>query len=115
MYERKLNKIALGGGCHWGTKAVFQTLTGVVKVVQGYVASIDENSSFLRHLSYNLIRYKQKTKVYWSLVKTQKQRLKEIMSECPVYKTIASKVVFNTSHYKWLNKKNICHFKVKSV
>jgi len=39
-------KIALGGGCHWCTEAVFQSLKGVEKVEQGYVASIDENSSF---------------------------------------------------------------------
>lgn len=39
-------KIALGGGCHWCTEAVFQSLKGVEHVAQGYVASIDENSSF---------------------------------------------------------------------
>ncbi|WP_339626816.1 peptide-methionine (S)-S-oxide reductase [uncultured Winogradskyella sp.] len=39
-------KIALGGGCHWCTEAVFQALKGVVKVEQGYVASIKENESF---------------------------------------------------------------------
>lgn len=39
-------KIALGGGCHWCTEAVFQALKGVGNVEQGYVASKDENSSF---------------------------------------------------------------------
>ena len=39
-------KIALGGGCHWCTEAVFQALKGVVKVEQGYVASVDANTSF---------------------------------------------------------------------
>ena len=39
-------KIALGGGCHWCTEAVFQALKGVVKVEQGYVASLDENKWF---------------------------------------------------------------------
>ena len=43
--DRK-NKIALGGGCHWCTEAVFQTLKGVENVEQGYVASVDENSDF---------------------------------------------------------------------
>lgn len=41
-----LIKIALGGGCHWCTEAVFQSLKGVEKVEQGYVSSIYENSSF---------------------------------------------------------------------
>lgn len=39
-------KIALGGGCHWCTEAVFQALIGVEKVEQGYVASTDENNTF---------------------------------------------------------------------
>ena len=39
------NKIALGGGCHWCTEAVFQSLNGVEKVEQGYVASLGDNSS----------------------------------------------------------------------
>ena len=39
-------KIALGGGCHWCTEAVFQALKGVAKVEQGYVASLDANTSF---------------------------------------------------------------------
>ena len=43
---KSLNKIALGGGCHWCTEAVFQALKGVKKVEQGYVASIEENKSF---------------------------------------------------------------------
>ncbi|WP_194767342.1 peptide-methionine (S)-S-oxide reductase [Tamlana sp. I1] len=41
-----LQKIALGGGCHWCTEAVFQSLIGVEKVEQGYVASVDVNASF---------------------------------------------------------------------
>ncbi len=40
------SKIALGGGCHWCTEAVFQSLIGVRKVEQGFVASTEENSSF---------------------------------------------------------------------
>jgi len=41
-----LEKIAFGGGCHWCTEAVFQSLLGVEKVEQGYVSSIDAHSSF---------------------------------------------------------------------
>ncbi len=40
------DKIAFGGGCHWCTEAVFQSLVGVLKVEQGFVASIDENAAF---------------------------------------------------------------------
>ncbi|WP_296311674.1 peptide-methionine (S)-S-oxide reductase [Winogradskyella sp. UBA3174] len=43
--DRK-TKIALGGGCHWCTEAVFQSLIGVSEVEQGFVASIEENKSF---------------------------------------------------------------------
>lgn len=32
-------RIGLGGGCHWCTEAVFQSLIGVSKVEQGYIAS----------------------------------------------------------------------------
>tara|TARA_R110002012_G_scaffold312248_1_gene522724 strand:+ start:305849 stop:306361 length:513 start_codon:yes stop_codon:yes gene_type:complete len=40
------SKIAFGGGCHWCTEAVFQSVIGVEKVEQGYVASLGENNSF---------------------------------------------------------------------
>ena len=42
----KIDKIAFGGGCHWCTEAVFQSLIGVSKVEQGFVASIGTNNSF---------------------------------------------------------------------
>lgn len=41
-----LEKIALGGGCHWCTEAIFQSLIGVQKVEQGYVSSTGENSDY---------------------------------------------------------------------
>ncbi len=44
--ENKLQRIAFGGGCHWCTEAVFQSLKGVVTVEQGFVASTDEYASF---------------------------------------------------------------------
>ncbi|QKX04265.1 peptide methionine sulfoxide reductase [Aquimarina sp. TRL1] len=44
--KRKHDKIALGGGCHWCTEAVFQSLKGVSKVLQGYVASTGEDHNF---------------------------------------------------------------------
>ncbi len=41
-----MEKIGLGGGCHWCTEAVFQSLRGVEKVEQGFVASTDQNDTF---------------------------------------------------------------------
>lgn len=39
-------KIAFGGGCHWCTEAVYQSLKGVEVVEQGFVASTGEESFF---------------------------------------------------------------------
>ncbi|MBJ7882170.1 peptide-methionine (S)-S-oxide reductase [Gelidibacter salicanalis] len=39
-------KIGFGGGCHWCTEAVFQSVKGVEKVEQGYVTSTKSNSGF---------------------------------------------------------------------
>ena len=36
-----IDKIGFGGGCHWCTEAVFQSLKGVQKVEQGYIASTE--------------------------------------------------------------------------
>lgn len=46
LLKPNIQKIALGGGCHWCTEAVFQSLRGVVKVEQGYVASLGEAHAF---------------------------------------------------------------------
>jgi peptide-methionine (S)-S-oxide reductase len=41
-----LQKIALGGGCHWCTEAVFESLIGVEKVEQGFIASTCNDNLF---------------------------------------------------------------------
>ncbi|WP_299248888.1 peptide-methionine (S)-S-oxide reductase [uncultured Aquimarina sp.] len=49
------SQIGLGGGCHWCTEAVFQSLKGVTLVKQGYISSIGKNNSFSEAVivSYN--------------------------------------------------------------
>jgi peptide-methionine (S)-S-oxide reductase len=41
-----LNKIALGGGCHWCTEGVFVSLRGVARVEQGWVSSTPPHDAF---------------------------------------------------------------------
>lgn len=41
----EVTKIGLGGGCHWCTEAVYQSLLGVGKVEQGFITSINEASN----------------------------------------------------------------------
>ncbi len=44
MYS--LEKIGFGGGCHWCTEAIFQSLLGVTDVRQGWIASEGEAFTF---------------------------------------------------------------------
>ena len=41
-----MDKIGLGGGCHWCTEAVFQSLKGVSLVEQGFIAPGNQKASF---------------------------------------------------------------------
>jgi len=40
------DRVGLGGGCHWCTEAVFQTLRGVVDVAQGFVCAPPPHDSW---------------------------------------------------------------------
>ncbi|MDD9908223.1 MAG: peptide-methionine (S)-S-oxide reductase [Ahrensia sp.] len=39
-------RIGLGGGCHWCTEAVFQSLKGVERVEQGFIRSLPPHESW---------------------------------------------------------------------
>ena len=41
-----MQRIGLGGGCHWCTEAVFQALAGVRSVAQGFIASVPPDDGF---------------------------------------------------------------------
>jgi peptide-methionine (S)-S-oxide reductase len=40
------SRIGLGGGCHWCTEGVFESLIGISKVNQGWIASSGEHFHF---------------------------------------------------------------------
>lgn len=40
-----IERIGFGGGCHWCTEAVFQSVAGVPKVQQGWIASVPPNDA----------------------------------------------------------------------
>lgn len=41
-----MRKVGFGGGCHWCTEAVFQSLVGVIKVEQGFIAPLEVRNAF---------------------------------------------------------------------
>lgn len=44
--RRMVRSAGFGGGCHWCTEAVFQSLRGVIDVNQGFIASRSPHDSF---------------------------------------------------------------------
>jgi len=40
------DRVGLGGSCHWCTEAIFLSLRGVVKVEQGWLASVNDDDWF---------------------------------------------------------------------
>ena len=57
-----MQKIGLGGGCHWCTEAVFQAVEGVTKVEQGYIASDPPADSFSEAVIVHYLPKKVKLK-----------------------------------------------------
>lgn len=43
--NNNLSKIGFGGGCHWCTEGVFQSLQGIIKVEQGWISSFELNDT----------------------------------------------------------------------
>ena len=41
-----MDRIGFGGGCHWCTEAIFQSLHGVDRVEQGWIGSTIPNDSY---------------------------------------------------------------------
>lgn len=41
-HSKVLNSIGLGGGCHWCTEAIYLSLIGVIRVDQGFIASVEQ-------------------------------------------------------------------------
>ena len=66
--KNKLTKIGFGGGCHWCTEAIFQSLIGVVEVAQGFVASTGNDDSFseavIVHFDPKIISLKDLTEIH---------------------------------------------------
>lgn len=73
--NKDVSQIAFGGGCHWCTEAIFQSIIGIESVQQGYVASIDDNDSFSEAVivHYNMECVKLKTLIEIHLL-THKSR-----------------------------------------
>ncbi|MEO0570638.1 MAG: peptide-methionine (S)-S-oxide reductase [Bacteroidota bacterium] len=63
-----MERIGLGGGCHWCTEAVFQSLIGVSKVEQGFIAPKYDPNSFseavIVHYDQNIISLKDLIEIH---------------------------------------------------
>jgi len=76
----ELKKIGFGGGCHWCTEAVFQSLNGVSGVEQGFIASTGQNNPFseaiIVHYNSNIIPLKDLVEIH---LRTHKSTINHTM------------------------------------
>lgn len=63
----KIDKIGLGGGCHWCTEAVFQNINGVANVEQGWISAsgaVEFSEAVLVHFDPEKISLKDLIEVH---------------------------------------------------
>ena len=63
----RIDKIGFGGGCHWCTEAVFQSLMGVIKVEQGWISAEgaeDFHEAVILHFNPGFISLKELIEVH---------------------------------------------------
>ncbi len=63
----RIDKIGFGGGCHWCTEAVFQSLMGVIKVEQGWISAEgteDFHEAIILHFNSDIISLKKLIEVH---------------------------------------------------
>jgi len=135
--ERAVEKIALGGGCHWCTEAVFDSLDGVVKVDQGWVAAEEADAQSLSEavvvhydkkkitldklieihlLTHNAtvnhsMRVKYRSAVY-VFSQEQKERAFEILQEkASLFEAKIITKVYIFSHFKRNEEKYLSYYK----
>ena len=85
----KIVKIAFGGGCHWCTEAVFQSLKGVECVEQGFVGSTGDNEylseAVIVHFDTKKIKLETLIKVYLHTHKSTSNHSMRIKYRSAIY------------------------------
>ncbi|MFT4725447.1 MAG: peptide-methionine (S)-S-oxide reductase [Colwellia sp.] len=56
MHTENFSKIGLGGGCHWCTEGVFESLIGIKALKQGWITSIDDNAELFEAIEVYFVQ-----------------------------------------------------------